>query len=126
MKKLVISIKSASEALDQFSEVLDKARKKKGKMESHFEISFDNRKEFNKFVKNIFILEAIQSFKPKSIYDLANQLDMDHSNLNKIILFFEKVGAVAIKEKTNKGKLLKMPIVEYDTIEFKLNADERN
>src|SRR5688572_9679569 len=100
MKKLVISIKSASEALDQFSKALEKARKQKGKVEPHFEISFDNRKEFNKFVKNIFILEAIQSFKPKSVYDLANKLDMDHSNLNKIILFLEKIGAVTIKEKT--------------------------
>jgi len=122
MKKLVISIKSASEALDQFAKALEKARKQKGKVEPHFEISFDNRKEFNKFVKNIFILEAIQSFKPKSVYDLATKLDMDHSNLNKIILFFEKIGAVTIKEKTSRGKLLKMPIVEYDSIEFKLNA----
>ena len=122
MKKLVISIKSASEALDQFAKALEKARKQEGKVEPHFEISFDNRKEFNRFVKNIFILEAIQSFKPKSVYDLANKLDMDYSNLNKIILFFEKVGAVAIKEKTSKGKLLKMPVVEYDTIEFRLSA----
>lgn len=122
MKKLIISIKSASEALEQFAKALEKARKQRGKMEPHFEISFDSRKEFNKFVKNIFILEAIQSFKPKSVYDLANKLDMDHSNLNKIILFFEKVGAVTIKENTSKGKHLKRPIVEYDTIEFKLNA----
>ena len=47
---------------------------------------------------------------------------MDDLNLNKVILFFEKMGAVAIKEKTNKEKVLNMLIVEYDTIEFRLNV----
>ena len=122
MKKLIISVKSASEALDQFANALEKARKKKGKIEPHFEISFDNRKDFNKFVKNIFILQAIQTLNPKSVYELASLLDVDHSNLNKIILFFEKMGAIKIKESKSKGKLVKKPIVEYDSIEFKLKA----
>ena len=122
MKKLIISVKSASEALEQFATTLDKVRKKKGKIQPHFEIAFDNRKDFNKFVRNIFILQAIQSLNPVSVYDLASKLDLDHSNLNKIILFFEKVGAIKIKESKRSGKLVKKPVVEYDSIEFRLKV----
>jgi predicted transcriptional regulator len=122
MKKLIISIKSASESLDQFAKALEKARKNRNQVHPHFEISFDNRKDFNRFISNIFVLEAIRAFKPTSVYDLANKMSMDHSNLNKIILFYENLGALVIKEKKNKGRLLKMPVVEYDAIEFKLGA----
>jgi len=122
MKKLIISVKSSSEALDQFSKALKKARQKKGKVEPHYEVSFDNRHDFNKFLSKIYILEAIQSLKPQSVYDLAMKLGVDPSNLNKVILFFEEIGAVKIKEKKVKGKLAKIPVVDYESIEFKLAA----
>ena len=122
MKKLIISIKSASESLSQFAKRLEAARNKNDTTEPCYEISFDNRKEFNKFVRNIFILEAIQTFRPTSIYDLADKIDMDYSNLSKIIIFLEDMGAIAIRDKKSKGKLLKVPVVEYDTIEFKLKV----
>ena len=122
MKKLVVSIKSASESLNQFAKRLEMARSKNDKTEPCFEISFDSRKEFNKFVRNIFILEAIQTFRPESVHDLAYKIDMDYSNLSKIIIFLENMGAVTVKDKKSKGKTLKVPVVKYDTIEFKLKA----
>ncbi|OGQ13557.1 MAG: hypothetical protein A3B70_08635 [Deltaproteobacteria bacterium RIFCSPHIGHO2_02_FULL_40_11] len=122
MKKLIISIKSSSEALDQFAKALKKARQKKGNIEPHYEVAFDNRQDFNKFLSKIYILEAIQSLKPQSVYDLAMKLGVDPSNLNKVILFFEEIGAIKIKEKKVKGKLAKVPVVDYESIEFKLAA----
>ena len=50
------------------------------------------------------------------------KLGVDPSNLNKVILFFEEIGAIKIKEKKVKGKLAKVPVVDYESIEFKLAA----
>jgi hypothetical protein len=47
---------------------------------------------------------------------------MDVSNLNKLIVFFESVGAIKIKTSQEAGRVVKMPIVEYGQIEFDLNA----
>ena len=98
MKKLVISLKSSSEVMKDFKKALSSARKGKLK-EPHYEISFDNRKSFEKFVRHIYVLSNILTFKPKSVYELAKLLGMDVSNLNKLIIFFEEIGAVQIKKK---------------------------
>lgn len=122
MKKLVISVKSPGEALNDFSQALKRAKKTKGKVSPYYEIAFDNKKDFNKFLKNISILMLIQSLKPKSIYELAKMAGIDQSNLNKIILFFEEIGALKIKVRKVNGRTVKTPIVEYDKIEFNLAA----
>lgn len=121
MKKLIISIKSSSEVLSQFKKSLKKARLGKLK-ESHFEISFDNKKDFDRFVKNLGILSAILTYKPQSIYELAKIVDMDVSNLNKIILFFESIGVIKIKVSVVSGRTVKTPVVEYQQVEFDLRA----
>lgn len=121
MKKLIISIKSSHESLNDFKKALSQARKGRLK-EDHFEISFDNKKDFNKFLKNIEVLSAIVTHKPKSVYDLAKIIGMDVSNLNKVILFFEEIGAIKIQTATVSGRNVKIPVVEYDNIEFDLRA----
>lgn len=121
MKKLIISIKTSTDSLADFGRALKKARKGQLK-EDHFELSFDNKKDFDRFVKNIGILSAILVHKPKSVYELANIIDMDISNLNKIIIFFEDLGAIKIKTETISGRTVKTPVVEYDHIEFDLRA----
>jgi len=121
MKHLVVSIKSAEEVLTDFKGAYRKA--KSGRLDGpHYEISFDNRREFDLFVRNIHILSKILIFKPKSIYELAKIAKMDTSNLNKIILFFEKIGAITLKEQKVSGRSVRTPIVEYQTIEFDLAA----
>lgn len=121
MKKLIVSIKSSSETLSDFKKALKDARKGRLKGE-HFELSFDNKKDFDRFIRNLGILSAILVHKPKSVYELAKLVDMDVSNLNKIIHFFETVGAIRIKTSTVSGRTVKTPIVEYDQIEFDLKA----
>src|SRR5262245_6821288 len=111
MKKLIVSIKSSSESLSDFKKALKSARKNRLKS-AHFELSFDNKKEFDRFIKNLGILSAILVHKPKSVYELAKLVDMDVSNLNKLILFFENVGAVKIKTSTVSGRTVKTPVVE--------------
>jgi len=119
MKKLIISLKSPSESLNDFKKALKAANKGKLKP-GHFEIAFDNRKDFSKFVKNIDILMTIQSLKPNSIYELAKILNKDQSNVNKIITFFESHGLIKIKESKLNNRTIKTPIVSYKKIEFDL------
>lgn len=121
MKKLIVSIKSSSETLSDFKKALKDARKGRLKGD-HFELSFDNKKDFDRFVRNLGILSAILVHKPKSVYELAKLVDMDVSNLNKLILFFEIVGAIKIKTSTVGGRTVKTPVVEYEQIEFDLKV----
>lgn len=118
MKQLIISIKSPGEVLNDFKRALKKARA--GKLTPTYEISFENRKDFNRFVANIHILSCIRTYKPRSVYELAKHAGMDVSNLNKIILFFEAMGVVKIKEEVVSGRKVRRPIVGYDRIEFRL------
>jgi predicted transcriptional regulator len=120
MKQLIISIKAPSEALADFKSALKKART--GKLIPTSEISFDRRKDFNRFVENLHILSSIRTHKPRSIYELAKRAGIDVSNLNKLILFFEEMGVLKIKEETVSGRKVRRPIVDYDRIEFKLTA----
>lgn len=121
MKSLIVSIKTSTEALNDFKNALKLARKGQLKDE-HFEVSFDNKKDFERFVKNIYLLSMIITYKPRSVYELAKLCNLDVSNLNKIILFFEEFGVLKLKEMKVGGRNVKKPIVEYDKIEFKLAA----
>jgi len=121
MKQLVISLKNSHEVLQNFKAALKKA--KAGKLKTpHYEISFDNKRDFDRFVKNVHLLSMILIFKPKSIYELSKIAKIDTSNLNKIILFLEEVGALRLKERKISGRTVKTPVVEYDRIEFNLAA----
>ncbi|MEI8348310.1 MAG: hypothetical protein WCG27_12645 [Pseudomonadota bacterium] len=122
MKKLIISMKSTKDLFDNFSKVWKKIESGKAPKEPHFEISFQDKKDYDRFVKNIYILMLILKFKPKSIYELARVAQMDLSNIKKIIKFFEELGAVKIKERNIGGKQVKTPLVEYSKIEFDLVA----
>ena len=96
---------------------------KRAKLKSpHYEISFDNKRDFDRFILNLPILKYVLLFKPKSVYELAKITKMDVSNLNKVILFFEEIGAIKVKTTKVSGRKVKTPIVEYDTIEFNLAA----
>ncbi|OFZ80768.1 MAG: hypothetical protein A2583_12175 [Bdellovibrionales bacterium RIFOXYD1_FULL_53_11] len=121
MKTLIISMKSSSETLKDFERALTRARAGRIKR-PHYEISFDNRKNFERFVRHISILSTILALKPRSVYELAKLSQMDVSNMNKIILFFEEMGAVRLKISKVNGRTVKQPIVEYDRIEFDLAA----
>ncbi len=104
-----------------FKKALKSARKGRLKAD-HFELAFDNKKDFDRFVKNLGVLSAILIHKPKSVYELAKLVDMDVSNLNKLILFFETVGAIKIKTSRIGGRSVNTPVVEYEQIEFDLKV----
>jgi len=121
MKKLVVSLKTSTEALEDFGRAFRYVRERKLKG-THTEISFDNKKDFDRFVRNLGILSQILTFKPKSVYELAKFARMDVSNLNKTILFFEKVGVIRISESKVSGRSVKTPVVDYDQIQFNLRV----
>ena len=56
--------------MGDFKHALKMAKQHKIKV-PHYEISFDNRKCFEKFTRNIFVLSSIIAFKPASVYELA-------------------------------------------------------
>lgn len=121
MKHLIVSLKTADEIFDDFKKAFRRAKKQRVKA-AHYEISFDNKNDFDRFARNLHLLKYILIFKPKSIYELAKISKMDVSNLNKTILFFEEVGALKVKTAKVSGRTVKRPVVEYDTVEFNLAA----
>jgi predicted transcriptional regulator len=121
MRKLIVSLKSPSESLEDFKQALKSA--KKGKLKgNYFEIAFDNKKDFSKFIKNIDLLMTIQSLKPASVYELAKLLGKDQSNINKTIAFFESHGIIKVIESKKNNRSIKTPVVDYQKIEFDLEA----
>jgi len=120
-KTLTVSVKSSHQALDNFAKAF-KAIAQRKMQGAHYEVSFDNKKDFDRFVKNIGILSLISTLKPKSVYELAKLASMDVSNLNKIILFFEESGVIKVIRTKVDGRAVAKPVVEYDKIEFDLVA----
>src|SRR4051812_21236304 len=108
MKRLVVSCKTADQVFDDFKRAAKKAQRGNSS-EPEFEVSFDNKADFNRFVRNIPVLSAILAFKPKSVYDLAKLTGLDVSNLNKTIQFFEEVGVVQVKTVKVSGRTVKQP-----------------
>lgn len=121
MKKLIVSLKSPNESLNDFKKALKLA--KKGKLNTpHYEIAFDNKRDFSKFIKNIDLLMAIQSLNPSSVYELAKILGKDQSNVNKVISFFESYGIIKLKKAKKNNRSVNKPVVDYQKIEFNLEA----
>ena len=117
MKKLIVSLRSTEDSLKDFVKA-GKAIKEHKKKQPEYRLSFTNPKDFNKFVKNMTILLWIRQLKPKSVYDLARLLEKDPSNVAKLVQFFEEYGVIKLKS-SKKGKAtVKIPIVEYEKIEF--------
>lgn len=120
MKKLIVSQKSSKNSLKNYKKALKASRR--GHLKSdHFEISFDDKKELIKFMKNFGILSAISIHKPISVLELAKVMGRDLSRLSHLVRFYEEVGVVQMVS-TNTGNWSKMrPVVVYDRIEFDLN-----
>jgi len=119
-KKLVVSCKTADQVFEDFKRAAKSVRKGKFDGEPIYEISFDNKADFNRFVRNIPVLSAIIVFKPRSIYELAKLTETDVSNLSKVIQFFEEIGVVRIKTAEVSGRKVRQPLVEYDEVTFRL------
>jgi predicted transcriptional regulator len=122
MKKLIISLKSATQVLSEVKGRLQKAQNKKGKVTPHFDIAFSDKKQFKKFIVNLELLTYIRLFKPKSIYELASFMQKDVGNISRIVAFYEDIGALRIEAKVIAGRDVKVPIVDYQKIEFNLAA----
>lgn len=121
MKHLIVSLKTSDEIFNGFRKAFRKV--KRGAIKKpHYEISFDSKVDFDRFLRNLYILKYILIFKPKSVYELAKITKIDVSNLNKVMLFFEEVGAMKVRQTVVSGRAVKIPVVEYDTVEFKLAA----
>lgn len=122
MKRLIVSMKTTDDMFDDFKSIATKIKKGKAPKRTHYEISFDSEKDFNRFIKNIKILMAILRHQPDSVYELAKVCDRDLANVKKILKFFEEIGAVRIEKKLKGGRKVKKPIVDYSQIEFDLEA----
>jgi predicted transcriptional regulator len=122
IKRLVVSCKTADQVFADFKKAAKRVQNGTFKGETEYEVSFDNKTDFNRFVRNIPVLSAIIVFKPRSVYELAKLIQVDISNLNKTIQFFEEIGVIQIKEKKIDGRTVKQPHVEYEEVTFRLAA----
>ena len=122
IKRLVVSCKTADQVFEDFKSAAKKVQRGSFNGEAEHEVSFDNKADFNRFVRNIPVLSAIIVFKPRSIYELAKLIKADVSNLNKIIQFFEEIGVVKVKTSEVEGRTVKQPRVEYGEVTFRLSA----
>jgi len=122
MKKLIVSCKTSDQVFADFKKAAKKVQSGKFNGNTEYAVTFDNKADFNKFVKNIPVLSAIIAFKPQSVYELAKLTNTDVSNLNKTIKFFEEIGVVKIKTSEVQGRTVKKPQVEYSEVTFKLAA----
>lgn len=120
MKKLIVSCKTADQVFEDFKNAAKTVRRRAFKGKPEYELSFDNKADFNRFVRNIPMLSAIIMFKPKSVYELAKLIESDVSNLNKVIQFFEEIGVITVKMTKSAGRTVKQPHVEYDEVTFRL------
>ena len=118
----MVSCKTADQVFEDFKRAARSVQRKTFEGEPYYEVSFDNKADFNRFVRNIPILSAILSFKPRSVYELAKLTNSDVSNLNKIMHFFEEIGVVRIKTMKVAGRTVKKPEVEYSEVTFRLAA----
>ncbi len=122
MKKLIISMKSNKQIFSDAKKVMNSIKDGKKLRTTHYEISFESKKDFHKFVKNLHVLMFILNDSPSSIYEFAQISNMNVSNLRRIISFFELVGAIRIEENVISGRSVKKPVVDYQKIEFNLKA----
>ena len=97
MKKLIVSMKSTEKMFSEFKKKAKQISSRKISTSAHYEISFESKKDFNKFVGNISVLISILNLKPMSIYQLAAMTNKNVSNMKKIINFFEEIGAVRVE-----------------------------
>lgn len=122
MKRLVVSCKTTEQVFDDFKKAAKKVMSGKTSDDTEYEVSFDNKSDFNRFVRNIPVLSAIIVYKPRSVYELAKLTKLDVSNLNKTIQFFEEIGVIKVKTSEVDGRVVKRPHVEYDEVTFRLAA----
>ena len=121
MKRLVVSCKTADQVFEDFKSAARRVQRGVRK-EPEYEVSFDNKADFNRFVRNIPVLSAIMVFKPRSVYELSKLISADVSNLNKVIQFFEEIGVIRVKTTQVSGRTVRQPHVEYQEVTFRLAA----
>ena len=122
MKRLVVSCKTADQVFEDFKQAAKKVQSGKFKGPADYVVSFDNKADFNRFVRNIPVLSAIMIYKPRSVYELGKLTGSDISNLNKVIQFFEEIGVVRVSTTKVSGRTVRQPHVEYQEVTFKLAA----
>ena len=115
-------MKSTDDMFSDFKKVAKKVKANRPPKNTHYEVSFESKRDFNRFIRNISVLSTILNSKPQSIYQLAKMTNCDLSNLKKLISFFEEIGALQIKKHTTSGRIVKTPVVNYQKIEFDLTA----
>ena len=122
MKRLIVSCKTADQVFEDFKRAARRVRRGAFRGQTEYEVSFDNKADFNRFVRNIPTLSAIIAFKPRSVYELAKVTDTDVSNLNKVIQFFEDIGVIQVRSTKVSGRTVRQPHVEYQEVTFRLAA----
>ncbi|MBI3795163.1 MAG: MarR family transcriptional regulator [Nitrospinae bacterium] len=85
-------------------------------------ICFDSTEEMQKFLspERIRLIRTIHDLKPKSIIELATQLERDRKNVTEDVKMLESVGLIERKRRIKGGKSKEKVrlSVDYDRIQL--------
>ena len=87
------------------------------------DLIFKSKSDFEKFVKHLTLLSQIRIHKVKSIYGLAQKLDMDVANVSKMISFYARLGVIMMEEGAVRGRRVNTPTVVHDEIRFEVEPN---
>ncbi|MFH1917327.1 MAG: hypothetical protein ABIJ21_08760 [Nanoarchaeota archaeon] len=98
-KKFVIEIKPLEESLRDFAQAFGKTRK--DRLPESSGVSFSDIETFRKFFsrRRLELLKAIRKENPKSIYQLAKQVDRGYKNVHDDINLFKELGLIKTTDK---------------------------
>ena len=88
------------------------------------EISFPYQRDFEKFVKHLSVLNAVQLYRPESIYALAAKIGKDVANATKIVRYYRDRGVVRTESRVLRGGRVQTPTVEFSEFVIQLETSE--
>ncbi len=122
IKHILLQVKSLDKMAKEFKQTWKTAIGGKDIPSVVETICFDSTEEMQKFLspERIRLIRVIHDFRPKSIIELAKQLDRDRKNVTEDVKMLESVGLIERKRrvKGGKGKERVQLSVDYDRIQL--------
>lgn len=120
LKQVKITVKNRTQALKNFAEMLQRARKGED-ITPHYEVSFENIEALRKVLteKRLELLHVIKEQSPDSIYELAQLVDRDINSVKDDIHILEELGFISLEE-IHEARRRVRPLLEFDRIQVEI------
>lgn len=122
IKHILLQVKSLDKMAKEFKQTWKAATGGKKVPSAVETICFDSTEEMQKFLspERIRLIRTIHDLKPKSIIELATQLERDRKNVTEDVKMLESVGLIERKRRIKGGKSKEKVrlSVDYDRIQL--------